>query len=325
MPEDLIVITCASGQQASHLIPHLLPKYSLRLVVHSSNSHSRLSQLYPSAEVVQADLAEPAQCVPLLHGATTVYHVGPPLHPHETEIGYNMIDAAVRETARPGNTFAHFVYSSVLNPQFRKLLNHDRKRYVEEYLLESGLNFTILNPADFMDMKFPVQDWMAVENDGTPVKWPNITGHNTKSSVTALADLGEIGAKVIREREVHYQAQYPLCSTMPLKPGDVMQAASKAIARELVVDDLSVEAATNLLLTLTRGSLDKVDPRDRDGAERLILFYRRRGLQGNPGVMRWLLGREPTSVQQYLEGQMQKYREGNEKLALKTMKTDSFE
>jgi hypothetical protein len=130
------------------------------------------------------------------------------------------------------------------------------------------------------------------------------------SSVAALADLGEVGAKVIREREVHYQAQYPLCSTMPLKPADVMQVASKAMGRDLVLDDLSVEAATNLLLTLTRGSLGNVDPSDRDGAERLVLFYRRRGLQGNPGVMRWLLGRQPTSVQQYLEGQVQKYREG---------------
>ncbi|KAK5190510.1 hypothetical protein LTR20_002343 [Exophiala xenobiotica] len=150
----------------------------------------------------------------------------------------------------------------------------------------------------------------AAENDdGEPLKWPNITGHNTKSSVTVLADPGEVGAKVIREREVHYQAQYPLCSTVPLRSADVMQAAIKAMGRELVTDDLSVEAATNLLLTLTRGSLDNVDPRDRDGAERLALFYRRRGLQGNPGVMRWLLGREPTSVQQYLEGQVQKYRD----------------
>lgn len=43
------------------------------------------------------------------------------------------------------------MYSSVLNPQLRKLMNHDCKRHVEEYLIESGLNFTVLQPSHFMN------------------------------------------------------------------------------------------------------------------------------------------------------------------------------
>lgn len=53
-------------------------------------------------------------------------------HPHETEIGYNVIDACVAASKESGSKFKHFVFSSVLCTQLRKLLNHDCKRYVEE-------------------------------------------------------------------------------------------------------------------------------------------------------------------------------------------------
>lgn len=42
----------------------------------------------------------------------------------------------------------------------------------------------------------------------------------------------------------------------------------------------------------------------RDEAERLILFYNRRGLKGSPNVLRWLLGREPTTVESWVEGEL---------------------
>ena len=67
--------------------------------------------------------------------------------PYETQLGYTMVDAACRES-QVGN-LKHFVYSSVLHPRIRKLLNHDCKRYVEEYLVESGLNYTIVQPKSY--------------------------------------------------------------------------------------------------------------------------------------------------------------------------------
>lgn len=175
MVEDLIVLTGASGKICSHVIPLVLLKHPrrLRLVANSTASLERLKSQYPQAEVEQADLTLPNEARRVLKGATSLYHVGPPFHPHETEIGYNVVDAAVGE-ARDG-AFKHFVYSGVIQSQLRKLLNHgktltmsrlvlglsirlsnlfalkyanalllDCKRFVEEYLMESGLNWTIL-------------------------------------------------------------------------------------------------------------------------------------------------------------------------------------
>ena len=61
-----------------------------------------------------------------------------------------MIDAAVSAQVQ------HCVYSSVLHPFLRKLLNHDNKRYIKEHLIESSLPYTILQPSTFMD-QFPIQ------------------------------------------------------------------------------------------------------------------------------------------------------------------------
>lgn len=87
---------------------------------------------------MRANLANPTAVAEFMSGAETVFHIGPSFHPHETTIGYHMIDTAVQAGVQ------HFVYSSVIQTRLHKLLNHDCKRYVEEALFESGLKWTIL-------------------------------------------------------------------------------------------------------------------------------------------------------------------------------------
>ena len=132
MAEGLVVLTGAGGRICSHLIPLLYGGKRLRLVINSAGSLDRLKAQYPQAEVEQADLTIPADARRVIKRATALFHVGPSFHQHETEIGYNMVDAAVQETQ--DGAFKHFVYSGVIQSQLRKLLNHDCKRYVAEYL-----------------------------------------------------------------------------------------------------------------------------------------------------------------------------------------------
>ena len=53
----------------------------------------------------------------------------------------------------------------------------------------------------------------------------------------------------------------------------------------------------------TEGDLRGDIPRDE--AERLVLYYNRRGLKGSPNVLRWLLGHEPTSVEAWVDAQLE--------------------
>ncbi|KAF2229866.1 NAD(P)-binding protein [Viridothelium virens] len=301
---DLILVTCASGKQASPLLPLLAKRYKrLRLAVGSKTSQERIKSLYPHADVVQTDLADPQSMRELFRGVTACYYVGPSFHHHETQCGYHAIDAAVKET-KEGN-FKHFVYSSVLNSQFRKLLNHDCKRYVEEYLYESGtlqhLNYTVLKPCNFIDM-FPIQ---MIAEQAQPV-YPAPWDPNVANSLICLDDLAAVGVKVLDEREAHFFAEYPLCSTMPVPYTEMAAAAGRALGKEVRIELAPFEDRVKRLSQIVLGP--DPNPRAVDGSERLILWYERHGLCGSPKVLEMLLGRKAITVDEWMVKGVQKAR-----------------
>lgn len=325
----VIVITCPSGKQSSHLIQRLYAveesfgsSFTLRLAAHSDASAAKLASTYPRAEITQTDLSDLSACIALLKDATSVYHVGPSFHSREKEMGLNMIDAAVHESSRPGNNFQHFVFSSVLGTQHRSLMQHDLKSYVEERLMLSPINWTILQPTNFMDA-YPVASFAKQDNPVMERLWDP----KTANSLIALKDLAEAAEKVLREGSAHYFAQYSLCSTMPISDQSVADAIAKKISRTIEVKTPTFEDAVANTLAYLFNDIDKVAASEvyagrgresrnaasggemrrditRDEAARLCLFYNHRGLIGNPSVLRWLLGREPTTLEEWVDSQL---------------------
>ena len=94
------------ASKGAHIIPLLYekpyPPFHLRLVVNSEPSAARLSEQYPQAEVVQADLVNIADYHKIVKDATTVYHINPSMHPRESDVGINMVDAVTAESQRAG-------------------------------------------------------------------------------------------------------------------------------------------------------------------------------------------------------------------------------
>ena len=295
---DLIVITSAGGQQAATLLPLISKEKGifLRLVVATEISKTRLQTAYPVAEVLTADLAEPAEAARVMAGASLVYHIGPTFHQFEIQIGYNMINAALSEPK-----LRHFVYSAVLHTQIRKLLNHDAKRHVEEYLVESGLNFTILKPTHFTDM-FPTAQLVQTSDEEAVLRWyfdPDVV-----FSFIALSDLGLAAFKVITEGEKHYYASYELSGTKLESHTEQAQIAGKVLGKKVRVETIPLMAAVEEWLKLKYDG--PVSPYTRDAAERLFLYYNRRGLPGNTNILKWLIGQEPLDFQGWMEREVQK-------------------
>lgn len=293
---ELIVLTCASGKQCRYIIPLLSEqssRYRLRLVVHSDKSLERLRAQYPQAEVVKANLDVPTECSQIIDGATAVYYISPTFQTHEVQYGTNMIDAALAERDKPGSRFSHFIFSSVLHPIIRKMLNHDRKRYIEEYLVESGLSYTILQPSHFADNM--IGQLVAQKDYPNPVATiafdPNVA-----FSYSILRDYAEVSVKVISERSKHYFATYQLVSTWPMKYTEYIQSVGDALGVKFEIKQLPHEEAVEVYCKLLFGKPAKeTDIRISEGPERLLLYYNKRGLIANPGVSEWLLGRPASS------------------------------
>ncbi|KAJ5914998.1 hypothetical protein N7504_003881 [Penicillium tannophilum] len=291
---DVILLTCASGKQCSQLIPLLYNKWQkLRLAVNSASSEERLKAAYPNATVVRADMARSDDARRILSGVTAVLYIGPSLHSHEAEVGYTMIDAARQESQQ--GTLKHFVYSSVLHPRIRKLMNHDCKRYVEEYLVESGLNYTIVQPSHLLD-QFPVEKLLQSEAPVFPANFdPQVT-----FSFTALHDLAEAFAVILNEREKHYLAEYTACSTGPTSYAEVIAMLSEEIDRPIQIQKKEFYESANQFQSMLAGKNGELSPASRDAMHRLLLYYNFYGIKGNTNVLKWLIGRETTTVKDFL-------------------------
>ncbi|CVL07251.1 uncharacterized protein FMAN_16241 [Fusarium mangiferae] len=292
--EDLILVFAAGGKQTRPLLPLLAKHYkNLRLIVRSEASQQTLRSLLPETDVIRADQNDPKAVREAFRGVTAVYYVGPSLHNQEIQNGYIAIDAAIAEQEE-GN-FKHFILSSVLKPGLRKAINHDNKRYIEEYLFESPLNYTVLQPCNFLaENLFPISKW--IDEDEPVLSLPyNI---NIPNSNIFLEDLAEATLKVFQEREKHYHSEYPLSSTYPIPYKDLIPPTEMALGKRINIIKLSHAEATKNFITAALGK--NYNGKNLDVAERLVLWYDRYGLNSSPNVLEWLLGRKATTYEEWL-------------------------
>ena len=161
--------------------------------------------------------------------------------------------------------------------------------------MESGLNYTILNPSNFTDA-FPLQK--ALDSGVSTMPW----NAEIRFSHTCLYDLGEVGSIILDEREKHYFAQYQTVSTEPISHREQCDRASKILGKEIKAEVMpfAVTMGEEAEKALGMGS----HPYTKDGVRRLVLYYSYHGLRGSPNVMRWVLGREPMSFEEWLQGKL---------------------
>ena len=112
-------------------------------------------------------------------------------------MGFAMVDMA-RET-----NIDHFVFSSVLHAITTDLLQHEIKRDIEEHLLSSGLEFTILQPANYM---LPHRLIPAFKEGVFRLNW----SLDRKQSMVDLGDVTDVAAEVLCNSEKHFGATYEL-------------------------------------------------------------------------------------------------------------------
>ncbi len=132
-------------------------------------------------------------------GVDAVYHIGPTLHPREREMGLLLVDAA--RAAGVG----HFVFSSVLHAIITDLVQHEIKRDVEEHLLASDLEFTILQPSNYM---LPLKLRPAFERGVFELSW----SLERLQSLVDLDDVTDVAVRVLTDRDRHLGATYELAA-----------------------------------------------------------------------------------------------------------------
>jgi uncharacterized protein YbjT (DUF2867 family) len=285
----VILVTAANGNQGKLLIPKLIASGEpVRAVVESEASATAL-RARGVDDVVVGDLANPTVLAAIVQGARAVYHVGPTLHPAERAMGFGIIDAARAAGVE------HFVFSSVLHSIVTDLVQHEIKRDVEEHLLDSDLEFTILQPSNYM---LPLKLRPAFERDVFELSW----ALDRRQSLVDLDDVTDVAAMVLRDPARHGRATYELVGAGRFTAHDLREVLERPIAvREIGADDY----ATSWL-----GDRDPADaPHQLAVLRSISARYSAHDFLGNPNVLRWLLGREPSSFEAFVRREWNDYQE----------------
>jgi uncharacterized protein YbjT (DUF2867 family) len=280
----MILVTAANGNQGKLLIPRLLAAgLPVRASVRSENSGNALRRAGVD-DVVVGELIDPDVLARAVHGADAIYHVGPTLSPSERAVGFAIIDAAVAAGVR------HFVMSSVLHAITTDLVQHEIKRDIEEHLLSSGLDFTILQPANYM-LAHRLKP--AFERGVFELTW----SLDRKQSLVEIGDIAAVAALILSDLERHVGATYELASPGRYTAYELADIIASVVGKPITAGEIDVD-------TFAGRMFGNIDPREREYRLRAMhaisARYSNNDFVGNPNVLTWLLGRAPTTWEQFV-------------------------
>jgi uncharacterized protein YbjT (DUF2867 family) len=280
----MILVTSAHGTQGRLLLPKLAAAGATVRALRLSPRPQELLEL-GATDAVIGDASDPAVIRRAMVGVQTVYHVGPSVHPDERAMGMQMIEAALEAGA------SHFVLSSVLHPILTELIQHELKRDIEERLVSCGLNFTILQPGDFLQSQVRPSVFARSE-------FRYAYSLDRRQAVIDVEDLTDVAAKVLLEGEPHFGATYEL-SAENVTAHDIAERASRVVGRPVRATQIPREAFVEGFVRVATGRGGDTSYEARV-LEAVCAWYDAHDFIGNPNVLTMLLGRAPATVEDVL-------------------------
>ncbi len=279
----MILVTGAAGKTGQAVIRALLKrKKEIRALVHRDTQIQFLQDL-GVREVLAGDISSRQTMNRALRGVKSVYHICPNASPDELQIGKIVIQAAQSAGAE------HFVFHSVLHPQIELMPHHWQKMRVEELLFESGLPYTILQPAPYM------QNILAYWNDIVNKSTYQVPfAKNTLLNWVDLEDVAEAAARVLTESG-YDGATYELCGPENLSQTELAQILSLSLRQRVNVEVMPIEEWEAISRNMGMGDYQVKT------LIKMFKYYEEFGLIGNSHILECLLHRLPTSFFTFIE------------------------
>jgi uncharacterized protein YbjT (DUF2867 family) len=276
----MILVTGASGKTGKAIVKALSNVESVCVFVRREE-HISVLQSLGAEKVVIGDMQDTSALLSATKDVRAIYHICPNMNPHEVEIGKEIIEVAQRSRVE------HFVYHSVLHPQIEVMNHHWQKMRVEEMLFESGIPFTILQPAPYMQNL--LAGWKNIVEEGV-MRVPYSI--EAKFSFVDLEDLAEV-ARIVLTELGHINAVYELAGTYPTSHAEVAEILSQMLRRDVRAEKEEFNDWKLRAQGLSKYALENL--------VKMFEYYDRWGLVGNPNVLKWILKREPTSLEQFIQ------------------------
>jgi uncharacterized protein YbjT (DUF2867 family) len=268
-----VLATGATGWVAQHVVSALVRAgHDVRAVVHDP-AKAGIPLGLGAKETVQADLRNPASLDAALDDIDGAFLITPAFAPDATELGLALVEAAQRSGVRK------LVYSGVYHPSLA-LENHASTLPIEAALYASDLDFTVLQPAMFLQGLDGA--WQQARDSGALVMpWSK----SSRMTYVDYRDVAEVAALAFSDERLSH--------------GTFELAAGGMIDRTTLAELFS--AASGIPITaqdVPAGALPSSLPA---GLRAMFAEYDRHGFHGgNSLVLASILGRAPRSLEDYV-------------------------
>lgn len=278
----MILVTGAAGKTGLLVIRALVRKGEPTHGLVHRGEQIQAAREAGAQEVTVGDMQDGAVLAKATRGIDAIYLICPNVHPREFEIGKAAIIAAQQAGV------SRIVYHSVMYPQIEAMPHHWQKWRVEEALIQSGVAFTILQPASYMQNILPYWDQISERGEYTvPYSVDSVF------SPVDLEDVAEIAAEALTNRE-HEGATYQLAGPEYLSSAQMAEVVGKSISRKVLAYPQSLE---NWLRSASEKGMSTYAM---DALSKMFTYYDQHGFAGSGTMLEKLIGRRPTSFDQFI-------------------------
>ena len=167
--------------------------------------------------------------------------------------------------------------------------HHWLKLRAEEKLLESGLPYTILQPAAYMQNV--LAHWDRIVQEGIyPVPYPA----ETRLGMVDLEDVAQAAARVLAETG-HSGATYELAGPEMLSQTDIASLLAQRLGRPVRTQRIPLESWEN------QARASGLSEYQVGALLKMFGYYERHGFWGSPNVLDWLLERPATNFAAFVD------------------------
>lgn len=204
----------------------------VRAMVHSGRKSDEMLSLGASDTVI-GDIASYNDLLSAMDGMDIVYYICPTAREDEAEIGKMAIKAAKDIGIK------RFIYQSVLHSIEPELPHHCRKLEVERALIDSGLVYSIVQPAPFMQNILNAKEAL-IKNKVFVQKFFMGIGSSNRINLIDVDDFGKCVAEISLGTQYRFST-LELCGPENLSVSDMIKSLemimSQRVELKYITDD----------------------------------------------------------------------------------------
>lgn len=229
-----VLVTSSTGLTGKAIVKAMASNgIEIRAMVHSTRRSDEMLGIGAS-ETFVGDIASYNDLLSAMKGMDAIYYICPTAREDEAEIGKTAIKVAKEAGVK------RFIYQSVLHSIEPELPHHRQKLEVERALVDSGLVYSIVQPAPFMQNILNAKE-VLIQNKVFLQKFFTDRDRRNRINLIDVNDFGNCVVKIISGSQYHYST-LELCGPENLSASEMLSAMEKVIGQDIELKYITDEA-----------------------------------------------------------------------------------